>query len=359
MPSSSSSSTIFLFSLVLLVLFCNTKGLIKLPPNETVPAVIAFGDSIADTGNNNHLKTVVKCNFPPYGKDFQGEVPTGRFGNGKVISDLIAEELGIKDLVPPYMDPNLQPQDLLTGVCFASGGAGYDPLTPQIVSVLSLADQIEMFKEYISKLKGIVGEERTNFILAKSLFIVVAGSDDIANTYFVAHARELQYDIPTYTDLMVTNAAKFLKEIYGLGARRIGVLSAPPIGCVPSQRTLAGGLQRGCAEKYNVAAKLFNVKLSSQLSSLTKNLPNSRIVYIDVYNPLLDLIQNPTKYGFEFVDKGCCGTGAIEVAILCNPASPTCSNVAKYVFWDSYHPTEAAYRALIKPVLEKYLSSFL
>lgn len=78
-------------------------------------------------------------------------------------------------------------------------------------SVLSMADQIEMFKEYISKLKGIVGEERTNFILTKSLFIVVAGSDDIANTYFVAHARELQYDIPTYTDLMVTNAVKFLK----------------------------------------------------------------------------------------------------------------------------------------------------
>jgi phospholipase/lecithinase/hemolysin len=66
---------------------------------------------------------------------------------------------------------------------------------------------------------------------------------------------------------------------------------------VPSQRTLAGGLQRVCAEKYNIAAKLFNTKLSSQLNSLAENLPNSRVVYIDVYNPLLDLIQNPTKYG--------------------------------------------------------------
>jgi hypothetical protein len=42
---------------------------------------------------------------------------------------LLAEELGVKDLVPPYLDPHLQPQDLITGVCFASGGAGYDPLT--------------------------------------------------------------------------------------------------------------------------------------------------------------------------------------------------------------------------------------
>ena len=68
-----------------------------------------------------------------------------------------------------------------------------------------------MFKEYIGKLKGIVGEDRTNFILANSLFVVVAGSDDIANTYFVAHARQLQYDVPAYTDLMVNAASNFVK----------------------------------------------------------------------------------------------------------------------------------------------------
>jgi phospholipase/lecithinase/hemolysin len=87
------------------------------------------------------------------------------------------------------------------------------------------------------------------------------------------------------------------KEIYALGARRIGVLSAPPIGCVPSQRTLAGGLHRECAEKYNIAARLFNTKLSAKLDSLNRNLPNSRMVYVDVYNPLLDLIENPQNYG--------------------------------------------------------------
>jgi phospholipase/lecithinase/hemolysin len=74
-------------------------------------------------------------------------------------------------------------------------------------------------------------------------------------------------------------------------------LSAPPIGCVPSQRTIAGGIQRECVEKYNEAAKLFNAKLSSKIDSLNTNLPDSKMVYLDVYNPLLDLIQNPAKYG--------------------------------------------------------------
>jgi len=40
-----------------------------------------------------------------------------------------ASKFGVKKLLPAYLDPNLQLQDLLTGVSFASGGAGYDPLT--------------------------------------------------------------------------------------------------------------------------------------------------------------------------------------------------------------------------------------
>ncbi|KAK7321815.1 hypothetical protein VNO77_32784 [Canavalia gladiata] len=346
-------TSLMLRFIVLFGLWYLTKA-VKLPPNVSVPAVIAFGDSIVDSGNNNNIKTLVKCNFPPYGKDFQGGTPTGRFCNGKIPSDLLVEELGIKEYLPAYLDPNLKSSDLLTGVCFASGASGYDPLTPKIASVISLSDQLEMFKEYIGKLKGIVGESKTNFILANSLFVVVAGSDDIANTYFVTHARVLQYDIPAYTDLMVNSASDFVKELYKLGARRIAVLSAPPIGCVPSQRTLAGGLVRECAEKYNNAAKLFNSKLSNELKSLGQNSSNSRIVYIDVYNPLLDIIVNYQKYGYKVVDRGCCGTGKLEVAVLCNPLDATCSNASEYVFWDSYHPTEGVYRKIITQVLQKY-----
>lgn len=42
------------------------------------------------------------------------------------------EELGIKEFLPAYLDPSLQPSELPTGVNFASGGAGYDPLTSKL-----------------------------------------------------------------------------------------------------------------------------------------------------------------------------------------------------------------------------------
>ncbi|XP_054796783.1 GDSL esterase/lipase EXL3-like [Prosopis cineraria] len=344
--------------MLLLVVSRKAKCVVKLPLNISVPAIFAFGDSIMDTGNNNNLKTVVKCNFPPYGQNFEGGKPTGRFCNGKVPSDIIAEELGIKEFLPAYLDPNLKPNDLPTGVCFASGASGYDPLTPKIVSVIPMSAQVEMFKEYIGKLKGIVGEERTNFILANAVALVVSGSDDIANTYFTARVRQLQYDVPAYTDLMANSASDFIKEIHELGLRRIGVFSAPPIGCVPSQRTLAGGEVRECAEKHNEAARLFNSKLSKKLDSLNRDSPNSRIVYIDVYGPLRDIIQNYKRYGFQVVDRGCCGTGEIEVAVLCNPLDATCGDASNYVFWDSYHPSEAAYRKLISPLLQSYVNKF-
>ncbi|GMY28219.1 GDSL esterase/lipase EXL3-like [Fagus crenata] len=352
----SCSTNILLLNLIFSLLFSHTNAVIKLPPNETIPAVLIFGDSNVDTGNNNNLITIGKCNYRPYGNDFKGQVSTGRYSNGKVLSDMIVESLGIKELMPAYLDPHLQPQDLPTGVSFASGGSGYDPLTSKLVSCLSLSDQLELLQKYIVRLQGIVGANRTNFILAKSLFALVLGSCDIANTYFGPTSRRVQYDLASYADLMVNYASEFLEEIYGLGARRIVVFGAPPIGCVPSQKTLAGGIFRECAEDHNQAAKLFNAKLIAKLDSLNINLPNSRMVYVDIYNPILDLIANPQNYGFKFADKGCCGTGIIEVGPTCNPLSAICANVSDYVFWDSFHPTERAYKVILSIVIPKLIS---
>ncbi|KAL4578993.1 hypothetical protein LXL04_015128 [Taraxacum kok-saghyz] len=341
---SSSRLATFLFSVVLIGV--HSVARVTLPENVIVPAVIAFGDSIVDQGANNNLTTVVKANFSPYGKDFVAGKPTGRFSNNKTPADMIVEELGIKELLPAYLDPSLDEKELLTGVSFASGGSGYDPQTPKIVGVLSCSDQLRQFKEYIGKLKHIVGEKRTQSILANSLFLVVAGSDDLANTYFTIGIRKLQYDIPSYTNLMVSSASDFIKDIYQLGARRIGVFSAPPIGCLPSQRTLGGGGLRRCAEKYNNAASLYNKKLKQQLEYLNRTLAQSRIIYLDIYNPIVAIIENPIKYGLEVVDRGCCGTGNIEVSILCNHLLPTCPDDSKYFFWDSYHPTNKGYSIL-------------
>ncbi|XP_070668868.1 GDSL esterase/lipase EXL3-like [Malus domestica] len=202
-----------IFLIVIVLFFYNNVAAVNLPNNEKVPAVIVFGDSVVDPGNNNYISTIVKCNFAPYERDFVGKRPTGRFSNGRVPSDMIAESVGVKKILPAYLDPNLKIHDLLTSVSFASGCSGYDPLTPKIVSVMSLSDQIDMFKNYISKITVAVRKEGAATIVSKSIYIVYIGSDDIAHTYYFTPLRRPRYDISAYTDLMVESASSFFQDL--------------------------------------------------------------------------------------------------------------------------------------------------
>lgn len=77
--------------------------------------------------------------------------------------------------------------------------------------MLSLSDQLKLFREYLSKIKSAVGEGAVETILSKSIVIVCTGSDDIANTYFSTPFRRPQYDINSYTDLLLSSATAFYK----------------------------------------------------------------------------------------------------------------------------------------------------
>ncbi|XP_065854918.1 GDSL esterase/lipase EXL3-like [Euphorbia lathyris] len=343
-----------------MVMEYRVMGRVNLPNGEKIPAVIVFGDSIVDPGNNNYINgTLVKCNFPPYGRDFIGGTPTGRFSNGFIPSDIVAQELGVKHIVPAYLDPTVKPQELLTGVSFASGGSGYDPDTSKAAAVLSLANQLDLFREYLQRITAIVGEQGKDEILTKSLFIVCTGSDDIANNYMTMPFKKIVSDTDSFTDSVIRLASAFFMELYKVGARRIGVLGVPTIGCLPSQRTLQGGLERKCSDEGNEAARLFNSKVSSTIDYLNTHLPGAKFVYMDTYNPLLALIQYPAQYGFEKSTEGCCGTGKIEVSILCNRLVPnTCEDASKYVFWDSYHPSQKAYQIISHFILQQSINKF-
>ncbi|CAL9164900.1 GDSL esterase/lipase EXL3-like [Musa acuminata AAA Group] len=356
--ASHSAPALFTSLLLLMLLLARAHGYSS---NRTtgsmVPAVIAFGDSIVDPGNNDVLATTIRCDFPPYGQDFIDHQATGRFSNGLIPTDLIASGLGVKELLPPYLGVDLSPEDILTGVSFASGATGFDPITPEIVSVFSMTDELKLFAEYKEKLSAIAGEERGAEIVSEALYVVCAGTDDIANTYFTTPFRRPHYDIPSYVNLLIGGASDFIKQLHGMGARKIGFVGLPPIGCVPSQRTVGGGILRQCEETRNQAAQLYNSKIEQEIRRLSGEFGDgTKLVYIDIYDILLDLIRRPGYYGFKVSTKGCCGTGTIEVTLLCNSKTATvCSDVTDYVFWDSYHPTEKAYKIIVGSIFDNYI----
>ncbi|CAN1818925.1 GDSL esterase/lipase At3g14820 [Linum perenne] len=314
---------------------------------DKVAAVYAFGDSILDTGNNNYINTISKCNFPPYGTDFPGGKPTGRCSNGKLISDLFAEYVGVKPYLPPYLDPNLQAQDLITGVCFASAGSGIDPATSKITQLsISISNQLRLFEQYIGRLRSLVGEQRSKYIMKESIYLISLANNDIGITCLLIQRKE--YDLDSYATFLISQVIITLKHLYILGARKIMVISPLVVGCVPAERTI-GGLQRSCMESCNELVRLYNAKLSSEIDLLNINMYGASITFIDVFTPLLDIIYNPSRHGFVNVGEGCCGTGLIETIILCNKLNPfTCNNTLDFVFWDSLHPTEKVYQIIME-----------
>ncbi|XP_022769947.1 GDSL esterase/lipase At2g30310-like [Durio zibethinus] len=353
------TSNIFVIVVLLVwMTWINTCSAIKPPPK--FPAIIIFGDSTVDTGNNNYISTLFKANEPPYGKNYPGHIPTGRFSDGKLVPDFVASSLGIKEAVPPFLKPNLSDNELRTGVSFASAGSGYDDLTTVLSNVIPVSKQVELFKSYMEKLKGVVGEEKTKNIIGEALVIISAGTNDLILNFFDIPTRRLEFDSSGYHCFLLQRLQNFVKELYDLGCRKMVVAGLPPIGCLPIQMTARFEIptNRKCLEDQNSDAQSYNKKLVKLLPEIQATLPCSKIVYADVYEPLADMINHPQQYGFVETKKGCCGTGLLEVSFLCNPLTPICRKPSQFLFWDSVHPTQEVYRYLAKLFVKEVVSQF-
>ncbi|MQM23235.1 hypothetical protein Taro_056298, partial [Colocasia esculenta] len=284
-------------------LLCLQALLILIPPQGaagagTVPAIIVFGDSTVDAGNNNRVDTVLKSNFRPYGRDFDGGKPTGRFCNGRLATDFISEALGLRPSVPAYLDPEYGIADFAAAVCFASAGTGYDNATSDVLSVIPLWKELEYFKEYQGRLRGHMGEDRAAATVAGALFIVSAGTNDFLENYYATPRRSAHAGVEEFADFLVGLAEGFVTEIYRLGARKVALTGLAPIGCLPLERS--ANLQAGggaCVERYNEAARGFNAKLRGMCERLRGALPELRLVYSHVYDVFLAIIQNPSLFG--------------------------------------------------------------
>ncbi|TVU32860.1 hypothetical protein EJB05_24622, partial [Eragrostis curvula] len=341
-------------ALLLLVVVATTTPISGAAPRR-VPAVIVFGDSTVDTGNNNQIPTPLRADFPPYGRDMPGGPrATGRFGNGRLPPDLISEALGLPPLVPAYLDPAYGIQDFARGVCFASAGTGIDNATADVLSVIPLWKEVEYYAEYQRRLRAHAGATRARAIVRGALHVVSIGTNDFLENYFLlATGRFAQFTVPEFEDFLVAGARSFLTAIHRLGARRVTFAGLAAIGCLPLERTtnvLRGG---GCVEEYNEVARSYNAKVEAMVRELRAEFPRLKIAYISVYENFVKLITNPEMFGIENVEEGCCATGKFEMGYLCNADAPlTCDDADKYLFWDAFHPTEKVNRLMANHTLE-------
>ncbi|XP_057441711.1 GDSL esterase/lipase At2g04570-like [Lotus japonicus] len=327
--------------------------------NAKVPAIIVFGDSTVDAGNNNFIQTVARSNFQPYGRDFEGGKATGRFCNGRIPTDFIAEDFGIKKNVPAYLDPRYNISEFATGVTFASAATGYDNATSDVLSVIPLWKQLEYYKGYQKRLSAYLGENKTKEIIAESLYLMSLGTNDFLENYYAMPGRASHYTPQQYQTFLAGIAENFIRSLYDLGARKISLGGLPPMGCLPLERTtnFVGGNE--CVPRYNTIALEFNDKLHNLTTKLNQELPGINLVFSNPYYIMMQIIRKPDLYGFESTSLACCATGMFEMGYACSRGSMfSCTDASKFVFWDSFHPTEKTNGIVAKYVMQHVLSHF-
>ncbi|KAF7828771.1 GDSL esterase/lipase [Senna tora] len=332
--------------------------------NEGLGASFIFGDSLVDAGNNNYLSTLSKANVPPNGIDFKlsGGNPTGRFTNGRTIGDIVGEELGQPKYAVPFLAPNATGKAILYGVNYASGGGGILNATGSIfVNRLGMDVQIDYFNITRKEIDKLLGKsEARDFLMKKSFFSITVGSNDFLNNYLlpvVSIGARISESPDAFVDDMINHFRTQLTRLYQLDARKFVIANVGPIGCIPYQKIINELNENECVDLANKLALQYNGRLKDLVAELNENLPGATFALANVYDLVMELIQNYDKYGFTTASRACCGSGSgsggqLGGIIPCGPTSSLCSDRYKHVFWDSYHPSEAANLILAKYLLD-------
>ncbi|KAG6399819.1 hypothetical protein SASPL_141304 [Salvia splendens] len=324
------------------VMMVGAAMVMALAASAAAPLVtFVFGDSLTEVGNNNYLQlSLAKSDYPHYGIDFDAAKPTGRFTNGRTIGDIISAKLGIPP-PPPYL--SLSPTDdaIFRGVNYASGGAGIlNDTGLYFIERLSLDDQIDKFERTKLQMRAKIGDEAANKLCNEAVYFIGIGSNDYVNNFlqpFLADGQQFTHE--EFLELLVSTLAEQLMRLYQLGARKMIFHGLGPLGCIPSQRMKSSHGQ--CLNQVNQWVQHFNDKVKQLITTLNSHLPSSKMIFADTYQPVLHLIDNPSTYGFKVSNTSCCKVEA-KLGGLCLPNSKLCDNRNDYVFWDAFHPSDAA-----------------
>lgn len=329
-------------------------------------AIFNFGDSNSDTGG---LAASFVAPKPPNGETYFHR-PNGRFSDGRLIVDFIAQSFGL-----PYLSAYLDSlgTNFSHGANFATTSSTIRP-PPSIIpqggfSPFYLDVQYTQFRDF---------KPRTQFIrqqgglfaslmpkeeyFSKALYTFDIGQNDLGAGFFGNMTiQQVNASVPE----IINSFSKNVKDIYNLGGRSFWIHNTGPIGCLPYilvNFPLAEKDENGCAKQYNEVAQYFNLKLKEAVVKLRDDLPLAAITYVDIYSVKYSLYNNPKKYGFEHPLIACCGYGGeynYSSSVGCGGTIKvngtqifvgSCERPSARVNWDGVHYTEAASKIIFHEI---------
>ncbi|XP_024359198.1 GDSL esterase/lipase At5g03600 isoform X1 [Physcomitrium patens] len=335
----------FVAAVLLLLLCCHPVPAIEVN-GIRFKEIFSFGDSYLDIGNRdpkNFTRTPVgpvnQAWINPYGLT-NPAVPTGRFCDGQVFSDILADYIGLHPR--PYIlyeeRPSTRKED---GMNFAVGGSG----VKDNLGFTKTRDQIAQLKTVINS--GVYSET----VYKESLILfTISGNDYYA---FLRNSQVIGLaEIGIFIVAVVNQLVEDLKTLYNMGFRNFAVSTLPPLGCLPGVSAFTGSLS--CLEVANVVSTTHNSLLKAMLTNSSSILAAANLIILDNELAFREILLNQIQTQFTSGLKACCkGSGSFNLCGDVDKATRTplytlCSanTISTYFFWDEVHPTQAGWRSV-------------
>jgi len=259
---------------------------------EPFQNLIAFGDSSVDVGNVFLSTDQTRPPSPPY---FEG-----RFSNGPVFVEQIAEELGLSASTPSVAGGNN----------YAFGGAQLgDGISEQ--ETPNIGSQIDI---YLS----------SNTPREDDLLLISGGS----NNFFTLDNIP---DPAATVDLL----AEHITTLANAGGENFAVTNLPPLGNTPFVTNQGG------TEIVNTLISNYNTLLDQELDLLETEL-DIEIYELDLENTVRKIFNNPATFGLTNVTDPALNQQTGEVV----------ENPNEFLFWDNVHPSATVSEIVAQNALE-------
>ena len=247
-----------------------------------------FGDSLSDTGNTS---------ASTFGLQPGGGYFSGRFSNGPVYAERLAEGLGLGPLV----------RSGAGGTGYAFGGAETDG--PGGFTGLLLNSLVEQVDDFLGDLGGVAAD-------AGALYVVFIGANDL-------------FGGQTDVSIPVAETRTQIERLIGAGARNLLGINLPLLGLTPDFNGDAAS-----AAEISSRTVAFNSQLADAYDAIELLNPAVTIDRLDLADQISDLVTSPASWGFtNVVNRG----QDIAGGTLDAPG---------YLFWDGVHPTREAHALL-------------
>ncbi|RLN33679.1 hypothetical protein C2845_PM03G17880 [Panicum miliaceum] len=335
---------------------CNLPSLLRCrsPPaaakQQRAQKLFVFGDDFADTGNGASDPDLGYNSREwryPFGMSDTAHArrPSGRFSDGLVQSDYMAKIMGHREAPPPYTYDDWRDGIDAAGLNFAVGDSGALE-TP--AGVTKLGKQVQQLRRLVRD--GRV--ERRD--LGDSVALVAYSGNDYA------YADDDTFD--GVMETVVEELASVVSHLQDLGVSKVLVNTVPPFGCSPWLTRQFN--YTACDDRGNAGPDRHNAALRDRLGVGSGD--DGAVMLLDVNSIITDLVAPKEEGGssalaarFTELLRPCCeATDGDSGYWGLDGGYSLCDRPGEYFFWDTEHPTQAGWRAVMQ-LLQGPIMAFL